>query len=72
MKPGTSVFFVLMAFATMARGEDRVSASWYGDELVEVEQLRVKNLIHMVLPRLTELFHLAPASSLEIPEMVSR
>jgi peptidoglycan lytic transglycosylase len=33
MKPGISVFFVFMAFATIARGEDRVSASWYGNEL---------------------------------------
>ena len=30
---GVSVLFALMAFATGAVGEDRVSASWYGDEL---------------------------------------
>ena len=33
MKIGVFVFFVLMALATSASGEDRVSASWYGDEL---------------------------------------
>ena len=33
MKFGVFVFFVLMALATSASGEDRVSASWYGDEL---------------------------------------
>jgi len=27
------MFFTFMAFATGARAEDRVSASWYGDEL---------------------------------------
>jgi len=30
---GVSVFFALMASPTDASGEDRVSASWYGDEL---------------------------------------
>jgi peptidoglycan lytic transglycosylase len=33
MKFGVFVFFVLIALATSASGEDRVSASWYGDEL---------------------------------------
>ena len=33
MKFGVFVLFVLMALATSASGEDRVSASWYGDEL---------------------------------------
>jgi rare lipoprotein A len=33
MKFDVFVFFVLMALATSASGEDRVSASWYGDEL---------------------------------------
>jgi rare lipoprotein A len=28
-----SVFLVFIALATSAKGEDRVSASWYGDEL---------------------------------------
>ena len=27
------IFFTFMAFATSASAEDRVSASWYGDEL---------------------------------------
>jgi rare lipoprotein A len=33
MNFGVFFFFVFMAFATSARGEDRVTASWYGDEL---------------------------------------
>ena len=30
---GISVFLVFVALSTSANGEDRVSASWYGDEL---------------------------------------
>jgi hypothetical protein len=67
MNPGISVFLFLWLSQRWLGAKTEYRHLGMAMSFVEVEQLRVKNLIHMVSPRLIELFHLEPASSLEIP-----
>ena len=47
---GISAFLVFVALSTSANGEDRVSASWYGDELRGNRTASGEKFKHKTLP----------------------